>query len=365
MTVDEALDLARSHGVEVRLSTAGNGLHLEARAEPPPRLLAILGCGKWDIVAVLRQREAEERRRITQWVADNFTSSSAGFCALCGGGPRPDDPFVLLFVGSDRADVHSSCHSAWRAEKEAEARKALGAGARGSTSSDDCGADTATRRRKRREFAARGKAHHSFSDGRRRTMKYELHPACSAWPTMKPEGLRELADDITANGLRDPVTLTPDDLLLDGRNRALACEMAGVEPATTIFDGDPWLFSLSRNKHRRHMTVDQIAMVVANMATLPRGKPKHANPSNEGISAAVAAKAAGVPETAIDWRRSCSSTARLMRGRRSSPARPGQEDCRPDSRPQATSAEPDRYSKRPAAPLGKKRRSTAATRSTT
>ena len=38
-------------------------------------------------------------------------------------------------------------------------------------------------------------------------MKYELHPACSAWPTMKPEELRELANDITANGLRDPVTL--------------------------------------------------------------------------------------------------------------------------------------------------------------
>ena len=36
------------------------------------------------------------------------------------------------------------------------------------------------------------------------------------------------------------------------------------------------------------------------MATLPRGKPNLANPSNEGISAAEAAKAAGVPETAID-----------------------------------------------------------------
>jgi hypothetical protein len=131
-------------------------------------------------------------------------------------------------------------------------------------------------------------------------MKYELHPACSAWPTMKPEELHELADDVTANGLRDPVTLTPDGLLLDGRNRALACEMAGVEPATTIFDGDPWLFSLSRNKHRRHMTVDQIAMVAANVATLPRGNPSLTNPSNEGISAAEAAKAAGVPETAID-----------------------------------------------------------------
>ena len=126
MTVDEALDLARSHGVEVRLNAVGNGLHLEAHAQPPPRLLAILGCGKWDIVAVLRQREAEERRRITQWVADNFTSSLAGVCAHCGGGPRPDDPFVLLFVGTDRGEVHSSCHSTWLTERKAEARTALG-----------------------------------------------------------------------------------------------------------------------------------------------------------------------------------------------------------------------------------------------
>jgi hypothetical protein len=48
------------------------------------------------------------------------------------------------------------------------------------------------------------------------------------------------------------------------------------------------------------MTVDQIAMVAAKMATLPRGKPNPTNPSNEGISAAQAAKAAGVPKTAID-----------------------------------------------------------------
>jgi ParB-like chromosome segregation protein Spo0J len=47
---------------------------------------------------------------------------------------------------------------------------------------------------------------------------------------MKPEELRELANDIAANGLRDPVTLTPDGLLLDGRNRALACETVGLEP---------------------------------------------------------------------------------------------------------------------------------------
>ena len=124
MTVDDALKLARDCGVRVTLD--GNDLALEADAPPPPRLVAIVGRGKWDIVAALRLREAEERRRIVQWVNDHFTSSSAGVCAHCGVGERAEDPFVLLFVGSDRGEVHASCHPLWLAEREAEARRALG-----------------------------------------------------------------------------------------------------------------------------------------------------------------------------------------------------------------------------------------------
>jgi hypothetical protein len=124
MTVDDALQLARHYGVRVTLD--GGDLALEADAEPPQGLLAILGRGKFDIVAVLRQREAEERRRIVEWVNDHFISSAPGVCAQCGGGPRPDDPFVLLFVGDYRGDVHGSCHAAWQARREGEARRALG-----------------------------------------------------------------------------------------------------------------------------------------------------------------------------------------------------------------------------------------------
>ena len=36
------------------------------------------------------------------------------------------DPFVALFVGDDRADIHTSCHSEWMAERDSEARIALG-----------------------------------------------------------------------------------------------------------------------------------------------------------------------------------------------------------------------------------------------
>ena len=124
MTVTEALQLARSQGVEVTLD--GDDLVLEAQAAPAPGLLAILGRGKWDIVAALRLREAEERRRIVQWVNDHFASSPPGVCAHCGEGERSEDPFVLLFVGTDRGEVHGNCHAAWLAAQEAKAMKALG-----------------------------------------------------------------------------------------------------------------------------------------------------------------------------------------------------------------------------------------------
>jgi hypothetical protein len=76
--------------------------------------------------SALRQREAEERRAIVPWINDHFTSSPAGVCAHCGDGERADDPFVLLFVGTDRGEVHSSCHPTWLAEREAEVCRALG-----------------------------------------------------------------------------------------------------------------------------------------------------------------------------------------------------------------------------------------------
>jgi hypothetical protein len=123
VTADEALALARTHGVKVMVE--GNDLALEADAPPPPGVLAILGRGKWDIIAALRSGEAEERRRVVQWINDHFTSSPAGVCVHCGGGERPEDPFVLLFVGSDRGEVHACCHARWLAEREAEARRAL------------------------------------------------------------------------------------------------------------------------------------------------------------------------------------------------------------------------------------------------
>ena len=40
--------------------------------------------------------------------------------------------------------------------------------------------------------------------------------------------MAELAESIKANGLRNPIVVTPDGLILDGRNRWRACQRVGI-----------------------------------------------------------------------------------------------------------------------------------------
>lgn len=100
---------------------------------------------------------------------------------------------------------------------------------------------------------------------------YLVHPAASAWPLMSEAELDELADDIQRNGLRSPVRMR-GALVLDGRNRLLACARAGVPPVV-VHDHveDPYAWVVSANLHRRHLTTSQRAMVAARLATLPHG----------------------------------------------------------------------------------------------
>jgi hypothetical protein len=60
-------------------------------------------------------------------------------------------------------------------------------------------------------------------------MKKKPHPYADLFPMMTSAELDALAEDVKANGLRHAVVLYKG-LTLDGRNRLLACEKAGVEP---------------------------------------------------------------------------------------------------------------------------------------
>lgn len=145
---------------------------------------------------------------------------------------------------------------------------------------------------------------------------YPVHPAASAFPMSDDETLRGLADDIAANGLREPIVLVPywpdayevirshgieiEDgadfnamdlgeeltaelsspplVLVDGRNRLAACELAGVEPtfvehipgdasgrdsSSSDWERFVWAWVVSKNLHRRHLSTGQRAAVAA------------------------------------------------------------------------------------------------------
>ncbi len=66
-----------------------------------------------------------------------------------------------------------------------------------------------------------------------------VHPQADAYPLFTDEALALLTEDIAENGQRDPITLTPDGLILDGRNRFAACERAGVQPRFRGHRGRP------------------------------------------------------------------------------------------------------------------------------
>ena len=94
--------------------------------------------------------------------------------------------------------------------------------------------------------------------------EYEFHPVAAIFPLISEPDLQALADDLKANGLREPIWLH-EDRIVDGRNRYLACKRVGVEPRFRNWDGQGSLatFVLSLNLHRRHLTEQQRALVAA------------------------------------------------------------------------------------------------------
>ena len=78
---------------------------------------------------------------------------------------------------------------------------------------------------------------------------------------------REIQSSIKNEQL-EPITIG-DGKILDGRSRAKACGMLGVETNTTEFPGnDPLGFVLSKNVRRRHLSKSQLAMTAVKLANI-------------------------------------------------------------------------------------------------
>lgn len=95
-------------------------------------------------------------------------------------------------------------------------------------------------------------------------MPRQHHPIADLFPMLAEDELKELAADIAERGLLQPIVLDAEDRILDGRNRHAACELAGVEPEFTMYEGDdPDGYALAVNINRRNLLRGQVAMVAA------------------------------------------------------------------------------------------------------
>lgn len=91
----------------------------------------------------------------------------------------------------------------------------------------------------------------------------ETHEAAKLFPILGEADLQELANDIAAHGLLQPVTLH-EGKVLDGRNRLKACELASVEPRFEQWQSNgvsPTEWVISVNLKRRHLTTGQRAAI--------------------------------------------------------------------------------------------------------
>ena len=95
------------------------------------------------------------------------------------------------------------------------------------------------------------------------TQEYGFHPVSAIFPLLEGEELAQLAENIKQNGLLEAITVS-DGLILDGRNRYRACQLAGTKPRFEVFEsgkGSAVTFVVSKNLHRRHLTISQRAAI--------------------------------------------------------------------------------------------------------
>ncbi len=91
-----------------------------------------------------------------------------------------------------------------------------------------------------------------------------VHPYADKFPMLPASELADLAESIRANGLRQPVVVTPDGLVLDGRNRLAACTEMGIEADHIVYEGDDLAeYVIDANSARRHMSTGARAMATA------------------------------------------------------------------------------------------------------
>ncbi|MFG3151394.1 ParB N-terminal domain-containing protein [Streptomyces sp. NPDC048219] len=136
----------------------------------------------------------------------------------------------------------------------------------------------------------------------------ETHPTTALLPLLDEEELAALAQDISENGLLQPIALDPQGRILDGRGRLTACERVGVHPTFFTYEQDNAdAYVLSVNLRRRNLTKGQTAMITVKARSFeeqdgrsPREQTARSLGEQLGVATAVMGRASTVLQHAPD-----------------------------------------------------------------
>lgn len=95
-----------------------------------------------------------------------------------------------------------------------------------------------------------------------------IHRAADLFPMIEGEEFAALCEDVAERGLRVPLWVTADGLLVDGRNRLLACYETGTDIRTEVVGGDLIAAVVSANVRRRQLSAGQLAMISAHVRAM-------------------------------------------------------------------------------------------------
>lgn len=130
----------------------------------------------------------------------------------------------------------------------------------------------------------------------------KAHKYANLFPLLDPDQFRALADDIKANGQREPI-ITWQGEIVDGRNRWAACELAGVAPVyqSRRFESEAEILAyvVSANIHRRHLSIDDKRGLLLRLAEEGKSTRQIAaltGTSKGGVYRALAGAPIGAPE---------------------------------------------------------------------
>jgi len=111
---------------------------------------------------------------------------------------------------------------------------------------------------------------------------YKSHPIANVFPMMSQRDYEELRCDIERNGLVNPIILY-EGMILDGRNRAKACDDLEVVVNYDEYTGDdPIGFVVSQNLCRRHLSESQRATIGEKIRTLKHVINRNTGPGKTG-----------------------------------------------------------------------------------